>query len=458
MTIKLKQRILLQAIDIHRHLTNEIKIQFLENSIRIKSVDPAHYEMVITDIPKRTCEEYSLGDGDLEIGMDLKKLRDFLRLFKKDDVLTFDYDPDTNRLIGKQGYLTRGMGLLDMTGWNSEKTPKVELKNMVSVDTKIFYASLKGIISNKNYEQTSIIVIRDGVMLEKIDEDEDKDKRDRAVIMQDTGALTVNHCNANDKNNYIIFRSDILIKQINEYKKCFDHVTIETSPEEPIRITANNDNLQVEYWLAPIIPDESYGRQKMVEEQKEEIKPKLEIKEPLEAIKEIVKPTEFDRVEPVDGTVGGIEYAADEVNDPAVYGDAELEDSQEEYIDAYKDKPEPKSKEGVKPMVIPIRKPKHQPYKKQQWSQDMEYIRDTIEKHRLNRDTKQDKIKQVAEYKGFVFFINRPQIETELSYVKIKNKNGNQIIQQVLPDGYVLIAWFKWHENGWIAQTVKNAG
>ena len=87
----------------------------------------------------------------------------------------------------------------------------------------------------------------------------------------------------------------------------------------------------------------------------------------------------------------------------------------------------------------------------------MEYIRDTIEKHRLNRDTKQDKIKQVAEYKGFVFFINRPQTETELSYVKIKNKGGDQIIQQVLPDGYVLIAWFKWHEKGWIAQTVKKA-
>jgi len=66
MTIKLKQRILLQAIDIHKHLTNEIKIQFLENSIRIKSVDPAHYEMVITDIPKHACEEYSLGDGELE--------------------------------------------------------------------------------------------------------------------------------------------------------------------------------------------------------------------------------------------------------------------------------------------------------------------------------------------------------------------------------------------------------
>lgn len=456
MTIKLKQRILLQAIDIHRHLVTEIKIQFLENSIRIKSVNPAHYEMVITDIPKRACEEYDLRDGELEIGMDLQKLRDFLRLFKKDDVLTFDYDPDTNRLIGKEGFLMRTMGLLDTAGWNSEKTPKVELKNTVSVDTKTFYDSLKGVIVNKNYEETYITTTRDKLVLENYDEDEDEDRKRKSVIASGIQDIEIK-CFDPGNNGFTIFRSDILIKQIKEYKKCFDHVTIETSPEEPIRITTDNDSLQVEYWLVPIIPDESYGRQKMVEEQKEEIKPKPEIKEPLEAIKEIVKPTEFDRVEPVDGTVGGIEYASDEVNDPEVYGDAELENSQEEYIDAYKAKPEPKSKEDVKPMVIPIRKPKHQPYKKQQWSQDMEYIKNIIEKHRFNRDTKQDKIKQVAEYKGFVFFINRPQTETELSYVKIKNKGGDQIIQQVLPDGYVLIAWFKWHEKGWIAQTVKKA-
>jgi len=50
-----------------------------------------------------------------------------------------------------------------------------------------------------------------------------------------------------------------------------------------------------------------------------------------------------------------------------------------------------------------------------------------------------------------------PKTETDLSFIKIKNKDGSQLIQKALPQGYVLIAWYKWDSNGWIAQTVKKA-
>lgn len=407
MTIKLKQRILLQAIDIHRHLVTEIKIQFLENSIRIKSVDPAHYEMVITDIPKRACEEYDLRENKLEIGIDLIKLKEFLRLFKKDDVLTFDYDPENNRLLGKQGYLTRGMGLLDTAGWNSEKTPKVDLKNMVSVDTKIFYASLKGIISSKNYEQTSIIVIRDGVMLEKIDEDEDKDKRDRAVIMQDTGALTVNRCKTGD-NNYTIFRSDILIKQVNEYRKCFDHMTIETSPEEPIRITGSNDCLQVEYWLAPIIKDT------------EDIQP-IEDQEKVET---------------------QIAYETNESDSEIIDEDRLLDPEQEDKT----------VKEEIPIKInsdrLSIRRPKGLPYQKHQWTIDMEQVKDML-KEALENVGKQA-LSEAARYNGFVFFVVHSTDKVEVDDI-----TGETIIENLLPGGFVLIAWHRYRSDKWFAQTVE---
>ena len=451
MNIKIKQNILLKAVDIHRHLVKEIKIEFSENGIRIFSVDPANYEMVITNIPKTACEEYDV-DSKLEIGIDLQKIKEYLRLFKKDDVLAFDYDADVNRLLGKEGNLTRGMGLLDMAGWPDPKIPKVDLKNKVSIDTKIFYDSLKGIMSNKNYEHTYISTTRDSLILENQDEDEDHNKENRSVIMQDMGALTVDYCNAAD-NNYTIFRSDILIKQVNEYKKCFDHVIIETSPREPIRITANNDNLQVEYWLAPLIRDNDHERQVILEDQeKEEITPKPEIKEPLEAIKEIVKPTEFDKVEHVDATVNGIEYASDEVNDPEAYAD--IDERQEEYIETHKDKPEPETEE-IKPVIdiysdrLSIRKPKGLAYEKHQWTADMEKIKKMLEKT-LKKESEKA-LSKVTEVKGFVFFV------VNSTDVKVDDRTGENVIENLLGADFVLIAWYRYRPKKWIAQTVKKA-
>lgn len=464
--MKIKQNILLQAINIHRHLVKEIKIEFSENGIRIFSVDPSNCELVITTIPKTACEEYNV-ERDLEMGIDMQKIKEYLRLFKKDDVLTFDYDADVNRLLGKEGNLTRGMGLLDLAGWPDPKIPKVDLKNKVSINTKIFYDSLKGIMSNKNYEHTYISTTRDSLILENQDDDEDHDKENRSVIMQDTGALTVDYCNATD-NNYTIFRSDFLIKQINEYKKCFDHVIIETSPREPIRITANNDNLQVEYWLAPLIRDDDHERQVILEDQEEpdtekELKPETEIEktvepeiiEPLEAIKEIVKPTEFDKIEPVDATVNGVEYATDEINDPEAYTD--IDERQEEYIETHKDKLEPKSKskskEEIEPVIdvhsdrLSIRKPKGLEYEKHQWTIDMEKIRDKLEKS-LKKESKKA-LSKVTEIKGFVFFV------VNSTDVKADNGTGENIIENLLGTGFVLIAWYRYKPEKWIAQTVK---
>ena len=224
--------------------------------------------------------------------------------------------------------------------------------------------------------------------------------------------------------NYRLVISDEILKHLSDYKKYWKHVTLETDYYHPIKISGDNGFVQFEYWRAPSMPDE-IDRERFEEVQKETV------------IKEEIKP------------------------EPEVITQVEK-----------KIEPEPEVKPKTKPtvklipgycdgkrfyMVKPICKPKHQPYKKYQWSQDMEEIQDKLEKHRLNRETKKDRVKQVVEYKGFVFFINKPLIETELSYIKIKSKNGAQIIQQALPEGYVLIAWYKWGDMGWIAQAVKKA-
>lgn len=444
MHVKIQQKKLLQAVDIHRHLTDEIKIQFLKDGIHITSVDPAYYEMVITFIPKYTCDEYNLSStGDLKIGIDIKKLRDFLRLYKKDDVLTFDYDLDDHRLVANKGFLTRTMGLVDSKYISDPKIPVIDFKNKATVDIKTFYNNLKPIILNKNYEQNKIAITQNSIILEQYDEDEDHDKIDPVIIDSDLEIITTN-------NDYTVFRSDILIKQVNEYKKYFDRMTIETTGESPIKITATNNDLHVEYWLAPVIPDESYGKQKIIEEQKEELEPEPEISEEVKTDTE--KQIQYEvNEEDTD------ELSEDRHLDPPDQKDDWSEVKEELENEQILKDVESMAKPEIKPMVIPICKPKRQPYNKYQWSQDMEFVKNNIEKHRNNKETKQDRVKKTVEYKGFVFFVNKPKIETELSLIKIKNKNGSELIQKALPGGYVLIAWYKWSDNGWIAQTVKKA-
>ena len=430
MIIKLKQRILLQAMDIHRYLVKELKIEFLEKCIRINSVDPAHYEMVVTTIPMIACEEYNVKDK-LEIGIDLKKLRDFLRLFKKDVVLTFEYDYDTNRLLSKQGNLTRGLGLIDLAGWDSEKIPKVELKNRISVDTRIFHNSLEGVMSNKNYEQTSITVEKDAIILENFDEDEDSNKQRRSVIMQDTGSLKIDYCNPGD---YTLFRSDLLIKQIREYKKHFDNIAIETSPNNPIRITGSYNSLQVEYWIASIIVDDGdieIDQETEVEKDKKELKPEPEVKEP-------VKPEIYVSEEQKEGIEHAIAKEMLENETQQLEEDrqeTEVEKSTEPVIDIYSDR-------------LSIRKPKGLSYEKHQWTVDMEKIKDMLDKS-LNKKNKKA-LSKITELQGFVFFLVSP-----INKIKIDDSASEDIIERLLPEGFVLIAWYRYRTDKWIAQTVE---
>ncbi len=426
MIIKLKQRILLQAIDIHRHLVKELKIEFLKKEIRINSVDPAHYEMVITTIPMSACEKYNVKDK-LDIGIDLKKLKDFLRLFKKDDVITFDYDYDTNRLLGKRGYLTRGLGLLDLAGWDSEKVPILELKNKLSVNAKIFHDGLKGVISNTNYEKTSLTVEKDAIILENYDEDEGNNKQHRSVVMQDTGAMKLDYCNPGD---YTLFRSDLMIKQIKEYKKYFERITIETSPNNPLRITGSNDNLQVEYWIAPIIveTEDSEPEQKTeIEIDTKELKLEPEVEEPVQP--EIY--TSEGTKEDIERTIAKERLA----NKIQQLEETEIEKSIKPVVDMYADR-------------LSIRKPKGLPYEKHQWTIDMEKIKNTLEKS-LNKKNKKA-LSKITELQGFVFFkVN------STNKIKIDNNAGEDIIERLLPEGFVLIAWYRYRTDTWIAQTVE---
>ena len=98
---------------------------------------------------------------------------------------------------------------------------------------------------------------------------------------------------------------------------------------------------------------------------------------------------------------------------------------------------------------------------KLKWTKEMETIKKQILLSPLNKETWNDKVKKVLEYKGYTFFLNIPPCvagwDSEHSAWNAIDK-GDSIIESALPKGYKLVAWYGWGGSGWLAQTKKETG
>jgi hypothetical protein len=582
--MKIKQYILKKFVDIiYKINKTEIKLEIKKEGIHTILADPAYTELLKIRIPFTACDEYDLRKtGEMDLGIDPEKLRDFLRLYKKDDMVTAYYDAETNRLMLKVGNLVRGMGLIDTDGMPDPKIPEIDFKNKFTINSKIFYDSLKKVSKPKKYQDyTKITVLKNGVNLEEFEEDPDE-KTDISTIFLDINIddVTIQYVNA-DPNT--IFCNDPVLKQLMEYSKSIDYLTVETNGyDNPIHITGSCNFLEVEYWRAQMEPNEEYCKHKTLIEPETEpkIETEPEIKEPLIAelhygateiflykdtwfydgdighndkndiehnakiLKEIYEKYK-DQIEKLVGVkkdydknyvyllsaankkIEDISYElkvwiivkindyykdsyrfnrwvnfsdllevktevetekrfcpecgrelidnhcpvhlevipVDE-NDPIVkqYKEIEeLERKKESDIDrptepliAIKENEKTESKNETEKYDIysnrlSIRKPKGLPYDKFQWTSDMEKYKDKIYKKSEQKSKKA--LLKVIDKQGFVFFI----VHSNTNNVNSDKNTCENIINELLPRNFVLIAWYQINFENWIAQTVKKA-
>jgi proliferating cell nuclear antigen len=123
--VKVKSEVIKGIIDVTSPLVNEAKFNINSKGISLKAVDPAHVAMVELTIQKNAFEEYN--STDMELGIDLDKLSGIMRLARSEDIVSFEYDEKSNRLIVKIGNLVRRMGLIDTAGMPDSKVPNLEL-------------------------------------------------------------------------------------------------------------------------------------------------------------------------------------------------------------------------------------------------------------------------------------------------------------------------------------------
>jgi proliferating cell nuclear antigen len=130
---KLKAEVLKEMVDVVSTLVDEAKLNVGKDSITIKAVDPAHVAMVDLSIDRGAFESYKA--EETELGLDMDKMKEILRLAKSGEVISITHDEDKNRLVVTVGNTTRRMSLVDTAGMSDPKVPSLNLPAKLVVRT-----------------------------------------------------------------------------------------------------------------------------------------------------------------------------------------------------------------------------------------------------------------------------------------------------------------------------------
>ncbi|MDR0198298.1 MAG: DNA polymerase sliding clamp, partial [Methanomassiliicoccaceae archaeon] len=123
---EIKSDTLKGIVNVISTLVDEAKFSISEEGVNLKAVDPAHVAMVDLTVSKGAFESFSASNGT-EMGVDLDKMKDMLKLAGSGDVIAMELDESQGRLVIKVGNITRRMNLVDTAGMNDPKVPQLSL-------------------------------------------------------------------------------------------------------------------------------------------------------------------------------------------------------------------------------------------------------------------------------------------------------------------------------------------
>ena len=129
---KIRSDALKGIVNIISTLVDEAKLNISPEGISLKAVDPAHVAMVELDIKKAAFESFVA--DDTQIGVDLDKIKEVLRLASASDIIEMEQDEERGRLIFRVGNITRRMNMVDTSSMNDPKVPVLTLPVSVEVN------------------------------------------------------------------------------------------------------------------------------------------------------------------------------------------------------------------------------------------------------------------------------------------------------------------------------------
>jgi proliferating cell nuclear antigen len=128
---KARADVLKEVVNVVSTLVDEVKFTVNADGLTLRAVDPAHIAMVDLTLDKAAFEDFKADEA--EIGIDIDKLNQFLKLARSDDVIDIKHDEDKRRLNIVVGDVTRRMSLIDTTGMSDPKVPSLNLPAKLTV-------------------------------------------------------------------------------------------------------------------------------------------------------------------------------------------------------------------------------------------------------------------------------------------------------------------------------------
>ncbi len=139
--LRIKMETLREVVEVVSTLVSEVKLGLSKDGLEAKAVDPSHVAMLVLKLQKAAFEEFT--GEPTEVGVDVEKLKEVLRLSKPGDLIDIQYD-GKNRLVASVGRVTRQMAIVDPAGITDPKVPNVSPPASVTVKTEDMRQGIRG--------------------------------------------------------------------------------------------------------------------------------------------------------------------------------------------------------------------------------------------------------------------------------------------------------------------------
>ncbi len=139
---RIRMEVLREMVEVISTLVSEVKLGISKDGIDVKAVDPSHVAMLVLKLNKNAFEEFT--GEPTEIGVDVEKMKEVLRLCKPGDTLDLQYDGGKNRLVLHVGKVTRHMSVVDPAGITDPKVPNVAPPGIAVVRTEELRQGIRG--------------------------------------------------------------------------------------------------------------------------------------------------------------------------------------------------------------------------------------------------------------------------------------------------------------------------
>ena len=241
---KVKSEVLKGIIDVTSPLVNEVKFNISPKGISLRAVDPAHVAMVDLNVGSKAFDNYKA--TEMELGIDMDKFSSIMRLSSAGDIVSLEYDEDSNRLIVKIGNLVRKIGLIDTAGMPDPKMPNLNLPAKVVLKASELNQGVRA--SEAVSDHLALTVNKDNFELyAEGDTDTVNLKLPKDLLVELTA-----------KGKYkSLFSIDYFSNMIKSVKG-EDSITIQLGNDNPAKLEFDiaNKNGRVNYLLAPRIESE----------------------------------------------------------------------------------------------------------------------------------------------------------------------------------------------------------